>query len=72
MTTQHILSQQHNQISDMLSSGNSFIEPNIIKAQFFFSPSRIYSLEFDQNIQMSEMKSMIEKAAHLRKNSYTL
>ena len=72
MTTQPILSQQHNQISDMLSSGNSFIEPNIIKAQFFFSPSRIYSLEFDQNIQMSEMKSMIEKAAHLRKNSYTL
>ena len=72
MTTQPILSQQHNQISDMLSSSNSFIEPNIIKAQFFFSPSRIYSLEFDQNIQMSEMKSMIEKAAHLRKNSYTL
>ena len=72
MTTQPILSQQHNQISDMLSSSNSFIEPNIIKAQFFFSPSRIYSLEFDQNIQMNEMKSMIEKAAHLRKNSYTL
>ena len=72
MTTQPTLSQQHNQISDMLNSSTSFIEPNIIKAQFIFNPSRIYTLEFDQNIQMSEMKSMIEKAAHLRKNSYVL
>ena len=72
MTNQPILLQQHNQISDMLSSSNSFIEPNIIKAQFIFNPSRIYTLEFDQNIQMIEMKSMIERAAHLRKNSYSL
>ena len=32
------------------------------------SPKRIYSLEFDNNIQMQELKLMIKKAAHLKRN----
>ena len=72
MTTEPSFPQNHNQIKEILSGSNSFIEPNIIKAKFIFNQNRIYTLEFDQNIQMSEMKSMIEKAAHIRKNSYSL
>ena len=47
-------------------------EPNIVKAQFIISPSRIYTLEFDQNISMNELKMMIQKAAHLSKINFRL
>jgi len=47
-------------------------EPNIVKAQFILSPTRIYTLEFDQNISMSELKLMIQKAAHLRSKNFRL
>ena len=35
------------------------VEPNIIKAQFIKTATRIYILEFDQNIEMKELKIMI-------------
>ena len=38
---------------------NSYKEPNIVKAKIFVSPKRIYTLEFDQNISMLELKMMI-------------
>ena len=47
-------------------------EPNIIKAKFIISSYRIYTLDFDPNIQMQELKLMIEKAAHLSKNNFKL
>ena len=49
-----------------------FEEPNIRKAKFIVSSDRIYTLEFDQNIEMQELKTMIQKAAHLRKNTFSL
>jgi hypothetical protein len=48
------------------------IEPNIVKAQFIVTNSRIYSLEFDQNIEFRELKTMIQVAAHLKKNNFRL
>ena len=48
------------------------MEPNIVKAQFMVTNTRIYTLEFDQNIQMKELKTMIRVAAHLRKNNFRL
>ena len=47
-------------------------EPTIVKAKFILSPYRIYTLEFDQNISMSELKLMIQKAAHLRSKNFRL
>ena len=47
-------------------------EPNIVKAQFIVSNSRIYNLEFDQNIEFRELKTMIQVAAHLKKNNFRL
>lgn len=49
-----------------------FREPKIVKAEFMQSPTRIYTLQFDQNITMNELKLMIQKAAHLRPNNYIL
>ena len=49
-----------------------YIEPNIVKAQFNISATRSYSLEFDQNISMLELKMMIQKAAHLRSRNFRL
>ena len=72
MTTQTSLPPNQNQIAELLNNNNSFYVPNIRKAKFIRSTSRIYQLEFDQDIQMSELKLMIQKAAHLRKNSFTL
>ena len=46
--------------------------PNIVKAQFILNPTRIYTLEFDQNIEMRELKIMIQVAAHLKKNNFRL
>ena len=51
---------------------DSFIDPNIVKAQFILSNSRIYNLEFDQNIEFYILKSMIQVAAHLKKNNFRL
>ena len=49
------------------------MEPNIVKAKFILAnTSRIYTLEFDQNIQMKELKAMIQVAAHLKKNNFRL
>ena len=47
-------------------------EPNIVKAKFIFSSSRIYTLEFDQNISMWELKTMIQKAARLHSRNFRL
>ena len=66
------ISQNKNQINQIFSENNSFQEPNIRKAQFVVSSNRIYTLEFDQNIEMQELKIMIQKAAHLKKNSFNL
>ena len=60
-----------NQISHILSD-NLYQEPNIRKAEFVVSQGRIYTLEFDQNIEMQELKIMIQKAAHLKKNTFCL
>ena len=43
------------------------MEPNIVKAKFIVANLRIYTLEFDQNIKMKELKTMIQVAAHLKK-----
>ena len=48
------------------------MEPNIVKAQFIVTNSRIYTLEFDQNIEFRELKTMIQVAAHLKKNNFRL
>jgi hypothetical protein len=48
------------------------LEPNIVKAQFLVSNSRVYTLEFDQNIEFRELKEMIRVAAHLKKNNFKL
>jgi hypothetical protein len=48
------------------------LEPNIVKAQFIVTNSRIYTLEFDQNIEFRELKEMIRVAAHLKKNNFRL
>ena len=55
-----------------LNSSYDSREPNIRKAQFILPNERIYTLDFDHNIQMQELKLMIQKAAHLRKNSFQL
>ena len=55
-----------------LSSSYDDREPNIKKAKFIVSEKRIYTLDFDHNIQMKELKLMIQKAAHLRKKKFRL
>ena len=47
-------------------------EPTIVKAQFIVTSLRNYTLQFDQNILMKELKTMIQVAAHLRKNNFRL
>ncbi len=47
-------------------------EPTIVKAQFIVTNIRNYTLQFDQNILMKELKTMIQVAAHLRKNNFRL
>ena len=66
------ISHHKNQMTQIFSENNSFHEPNIRKAKFIVSSNRIYTLEFDQNIEMQELKVMIQKAAHLKKNSFNL
>ena len=47
-------------------------EPSIRKAKFILANKRIYTLDFDHNILMQELKLMIQKAAHLRRNTFRL
>lgn len=51
----------------MTDSSLMDVEPNIVKAQFIITNNRIYTLEFDQNIEFRELKEMIRVAAHLKK-----
>ena len=55
-------------------SSNSFenLDPAIRKAKFILPNERIYTLDFDHNIQMQELKIMIQKAAHLKRRSFRL
>ena len=54
-------------------SNNPFdLEPNIRKAKFLVTNTRIYTLDFDHNIEMRELKLMIQVAAHLKKNNFRL
>lgn len=48
------------------------IEPNIVKAQFILTNSRIYTLEFDQNIKFRDLKNMIRVVAHLKKKQFPI
>ena len=59
-------------MTSTLSSSFDSREPNIRKAKFILPNERVYTLEFDYNIQMQELKLMIQKAAHLRKNNFKL
>ena len=56
----------------MEDSSFMHLEPNIAKAKFIVTPTRFYTLDFDQNIQMKELKKMIQVAAHLKKNNFRL
>ena len=58
--------------STSINSSKESIDPCIRQAQFYLPNKRIYTLDFDQNIQMYELKLMIQKAAHLRKNTFRL
>ena len=55
-----------------ISSSFEAREPNIRKAKFILPNERIYTLDFDHNIEMQELKLMIQKAAHLRRNTFRL
>ena len=50
----------------------NFSEPTICKAKFIFPNNRFYTLDFDHNIQMNELKLMIQKAAHLKRNNFRI
>ena len=39
-------------------------KPNIVKAKFIVQSVRIYTLEFDQNIQMKELKTISKAEQH--------
>ena len=72
MKNQATLPPNQDQTMKILSDSNAFIEPDIRKAKFIFPTGKTYTLDFDKNIQMMELKTMIQKAAHLRKNSFIL
>ena len=55
-----------------LTSSFEALEPSIRKAKFILSNERIYTLDFDHNIQMQELKIMIQKAAHLKHRNFRL
>jgi len=59
-------------LADFNSIYSDLKDPNIVKAQFILKPQKIYTLEFDQNISMSELKLMIQKAAHIRSKNFRL
>ncbi len=59
-------------LADFNSIYSDLKDPNIVKAQFILKPQKIYTLEFDQNISMSELKLMIQKAAQIRSKNFRL
>jgi len=63
---------QQSNLNNYNSILEGYREPTIVKAEFILSPTRIYNLEFDHNITMDELKLMIQKASHLRPNSFRL
>ena len=56
----------------MFNDSLMVMEPNIVKAKFIVAEKRIYALEFDQDIEMKELKVMIRVAAHLRNINFRL
>ncbi len=50
----------------------NFSEPTICKAKFILPNNRFYTLDFDHNIQMNELKLVIQKAAHLKRNNFRI
>ena len=55
------LQQNNSQTMNIFGDSNSCEEPNIRKAKFTIGSKRFYTLEFDQNIEMQELKTMIQK-----------
>ena len=53
---------------------NSFdaSDTSIRKAKFILPNERIYTLDFDHNIQMQELKLMIRKAAHIKNRLFRI
>ena len=56
----------------MEETSYSQMDPHIAQAKFRVTNTRFYTLEFDQNIQMKELKTMIQVAAHLKKKNFRL
>jgi len=56
----------------MSTNSFNFSEPTICKAKFILPNDRFYTLDFDHNIQMKELKLMIQKAAHLKRNNFKI
>ena len=48
------------------------LEPIIRKAQFIIPNRGSYTLDFDHNISMDELKLMIQKAAHLKRKNFRI
>ena len=66
------MSETSNKVDSINSFPDEFKETNIIKAKFIFSAKKIYILEFDQNILMKDLKSMIKKASHLVSKNFRI
>mgnify|MGYP002624525833 CR=1 FL=1 len=64
--------QNQNQVIKDFLNDSALQEPRIRQARFILSSDKIYTLEFDQNIEIRELKTMIQKAAHLEKISFSL
>ena len=56
----------------MSTDSFNLAEPTICKAKFILPNNRFYTLDFDHNIQMQELKLMIQKAAHLKRNNFRI
>ena len=56
----------------MINDSIMDMEPNIVKAKFIITETRIYTLEFDQNIEMKELKIMIRVAASIKNHNFRL
>ena len=61
------LQQNNCQTMNIFGDSNSCEEPNIRKAKFTIGSKRFYTLEFDQNIEMQELKPMSKRRHILRK-----
>ena len=63
---------KQSQLNNIINDNYPYEEPNIRKAQFIRSLNRIYTLEFDQNIEMQELKIMIQRVPILKKLFFSL